>query len=47
MMEARPCGRSPVAASDDAGTVEEAVHRAAKKLKKLLDHHFGRLEHRS
>ena len=47
MMEARPAGQSPVAVTDEAATVEEAVHGAANKLKKLLDHHFGRLEQRA
>jgi ribosome-associated translation inhibitor RaiA len=45
MMEARPAGQKPVAVTDEAGTVEEAVHGAANKLKRLLDHHIGRLEH--
>ena len=44
MMEARPAGQKPVAVTDEASTVEEAVHGAANKLKRLLDHHFGRLE---
>ena len=47
MMEARPAGQSPVAVTDEAATVEEAVHGAANKLKRLLDHHFGRLEQRA
>ena len=47
MMEARPAGQSPVAVTDEAATVEEAVHGAANKLKKLLEHHFGRLEQRA
>ncbi len=47
MMEARPAGQQPVAVTDEAATVEEAVHGAANKLKRLLDHHFGRLEHRA
>ncbi len=47
MMEARPAGQNPVAVTDEAATVEEAVHGAANKLKRLLDHHFGRLEHRA
>ena len=42
MMEARPVGQSPVAVTDEAGTVEAAVHGAAHKMKRLLDHHFGR-----
>src|ERR1019366_10270022 len=33
MMEARPAGQSPVAVTDEAATVEEAVHGAANKLK--------------
>ena len=44
MMEARPAGQQPVAVTDEVATVEGAVHGAANKMKRLLDHHFGRLE---
>jgi len=47
MMEARPAGQPPVAVTDEAATVEEAVHGAANKMKRLLDHHFARMEHRA
>lgn len=44
MLEARLEGRKPVAVTDHAGTLDQAVHGAAKKLARLLDSTFGRLE---
>lgn len=41
-IEARPEGRDPVTASDDADTVAAAVSGAARKLQRVLDTQFGR-----
>ena len=47
MLEARLEGRQPVAATDHAATLEQAVHGAAQKLVHLLDSTLGRLhDHR-
>jgi len=47
MLEARLEGRQPVAVTDQAATLEQAVHGAAKKLARLLDSTLGRLhDHR-
>ncbi|BBY32848.1 hypothetical protein BST33_05210 [Mycolicibacter minnesotensis] len=37
MVEARPAGRAPVAVTDHAGTVDEALRGALHKLKRLLE----------
>jgi len=37
MLEARPAGRTPVAVTDHAATVDEALRGALQKLKRLLD----------
>jgi hypothetical protein len=48
MLEARLEGRPPVAVTDHAATLEQAVLGAAKKLAHLLDSTLGRLrEHRA
>ena len=47
LMEARPAGRDPVAVSNQAATIEEAVRGAAQKLERLLDSLFGREEARA
>ena len=47
LMEARPAGRDPVAVSNQAATIEEAVRGAAQKLERLLDSLFGREEART
>lgn len=47
LMEARPAGLDPVAVSNQAATIEEAVRGAAQKLKRLLDSLFGRVEDRA
>jgi len=47
MLEARLEGRQPVAVTDHAATLEQAVHGAAQKLERLLDSTLGRLhDHR-
>jgi len=47
MLEARLEGRQPVAVTDHAATLEQAVHGAARKLAHLLDSTLGRLhDHR-
>ena len=47
MLEARLEGRQPVAVTEQAATLEQAVHGAANKLARLLDSTLGRLhEHR-
>ena len=47
MLEARLEGRQPVAVTEHAATLEQAVHGAAQKLAHLLDSTLGRLhEHR-
>ena len=42
-MEARLEGMEPVAVTDQAETVKQAVHDAADKLEKMLKHALGRL----
>lgn len=47
MLEARLEGRQPVAVTDHAATLEQAVHGSATKLAHLLDRTLGRLhDHR-
>ena len=46
-IEARPRGLDPVSATDQAGTLEEAVRGAAQKLARVLDSTFGRLSDRT
>lgn len=47
MLEARFEGRQPVAVTEHAATLDQAVHGAALKLERLLDSTLGRLnEHR-
>lgn len=43
LAEARLEGRQPVAVSNDAGSVREAVTGAAQKLQRLLDSSLGRI----
>ena len=43
VMEARVEGMQPVAVTDQAENLEQAVNGAADKLEKLLDHELGRL----
>jgi ribosome-associated translation inhibitor RaiA len=46
MLEARLESRQPVAVTDSAATVDQAVHGAAHKLANVLDTTFGRLHER-
>jgi ribosomal subunit interface protein len=47
LLEARLEGRQPVAVTEHAATLEQAVHGAAQKLARLLDSTLGRLhDHR-
>lgn len=43
-LEARPAGRDPVAVSQEAANVEDAVSGATAKMDRLLDSLFGRLD---
>ncbi len=45
-LEARPAGQQPVAVTHHAATPDEALRGALKKLQKLLDSKFGRLDDR-
>jgi hypothetical protein len=45
-IEARPAGQQPVAVTHHADTLVEACRGAAKKLQKLLESRFGRLDGR-
>ena len=45
MMEARLEGHQPIAVTDVAETIDQAIHGAAEKLKRSVDHLFGRLSH--
>ena len=48
MMEARLEKHQPIAVTEEAATLDEAVDGAAHKLKRLLDHTLGRLsEHQT
>jgi ribosome-associated translation inhibitor RaiA len=47
MMEARLKGHPPIAVTDEADNLDEAVVGAADKLKHSLDHTLGRLNDRS
>ena len=43
MMEARLEKHQPIAVTEDAATLDEAINGAAHKLKRLLDHTLSRL----
>lgn len=45
-LEARPAGRTPIAVTHAAATVEEACSGAVRKMRNLLDTSFGRTEAR-
>ena len=48
MMEARLAKHQPIAVTEEAAALDEAVDGAAHKLKRLLDHTLGRLrEHKT
>lgn len=42
LIEARPSGRQPVAVSDQAATIEDAVAGAAGKMQRSLESTFGK-----
>lgn len=46
MMEARLEGHQPIAVSDEAKSIGQAIDGAAEKLKRSLDHTLGRLSDR-
>jgi len=46
LIEARPTGRQPIAVSDQAATVEEAVAAAAGKMQRALESAMGKLSAR-
>lgn len=43
MMEARIAGRQPIAVTDQAGSLHQAIDGATQKLKRSLDGTFGKL----
>lgn len=45
MIEARLEGRQPIAVTDQAATLDDAIDGAADKLNRRLQHILGRLEH--
>ncbi|MGB3493340.1 MAG: HPF/RaiA family ribosome-associated protein [Elainellaceae cyanobacterium] len=45
LIEARLEGRQPIAVTDQAATLAQAVDGAAEKLTHLIEHTLGRLEH--
>jgi ribosome-associated translation inhibitor RaiA len=47
LMEARPAGHEPVAVTNQAASLEEALDGAVQKLKRLLDSLFGQAEDRA
>ena len=46
VLEARPSGKDPVAVTEESATREQAVKGAARKMERLLDSRFGKLEAR-
>ena len=44
MMEARVGGMKPIAVSHEAPTLTEAIHVAADKLERAIEHSLGKLE---
>lgn len=44
MMEARMGGMKPIAVSHEAPTLTEAIHAAADKLERAIEHALGKLE---
>lgn len=46
VLEARPAGQQPVAVTEDAENVAQALSGAAQKLKRALDTIFGKLDKR-
>ncbi|SBO42119.1 HPF/RaiA family ribosome-associated protein [Cyanobium sp. NIES-981] len=45
LLEARVAGRDPASVTDQALTVEQAVHGAAHKMVSLLDSELGKMGH--
>lgn len=43
LIEARPSGQQPVSVTNQAPSIEEALHGAVRKLKSLLETKFGQL----
>lgn len=43
LMEARPEGRPPLAASEEAATLASAINNAAKKLARVIETDIGKL----
>jgi ribosome-associated translation inhibitor RaiA len=43
-MEARVAGRAPVAVTNEAASLLEAIEGASRKLERALEHAFGRLD---
>ena len=41
-IEARPAGHSPIAVTNHASNLDEAIDGAAVKMERLLEHTFGR-----
>jgi ribosome-associated translation inhibitor RaiA len=46
LLEARLAGRQPVAVTDEAATLEQAVDGAVRKMRRSLDSTIGRLQQR-
>ena len=47
LIEARLEGHQPIAVTDQATTLDQAIDGAADKLTRRLDHTLGRLEHQA
>ncbi|SFN40586.1 Sigma 54 modulation protein / S30EA ribosomal protein [Nitrosospira briensis] len=47
LMEARPAGLDPMAVTNSAANVEDAIKGAAEKLKTALENQFGRARSRT
>lgn len=47
MIEARPNGHTPIAVTDQAGSVDVAVSGAAQRLERKLENLFGKLSDRA
>jgi ribosomal subunit interface protein len=44
-IEVRPAGHQPLAATNLAGSVHEALDGAVTKIEHMLEHTFGRMDH--
>lgn len=44
-LEARPAGSTPLVVTEKAGAVEAALTRALHTMHRLLETHFGKLDH--